>query len=159
MAVRRPVSHDAPVPAVDGASSLTARQWLVLALLAAATFAAFAGVLRNGWILLDDPLYVFEDPHVVRGWRLDGLLWFLSNPHGQNWHPLTSWSHMLDVQLFGLAPAGHHAVNLAWHVLNAVLLAVVLHRMTGAWWRSVLVAALFALHPLRAESVAWVSER
>ena len=159
MAAKRPASHDVPAPAVVRAPRLSSRQWLVLALLAAATCATFAGVLRNGWVVLDDPIYVLRNPHVVRGWRLDGLLWFLSNPHGANWHPLTSWSHMLDVQLFGLAPMGHHAVNLAWHVLNAVLLAVILHRLTGAWWRSVLVAALFALHPLRVESVAWVSER
>jgi len=132
---------------------------LVLALLAAATLAAFAGVRGNGWILLDDPLYVTRDPHVARGLTLDGVRWFLLEPHGQNWHPLTSASHMLDVTLFGLAPAGHHAVNLLLHTLNAVLLALVLFRFSGAWWRSVLVAALFALHPLRVESVAWISER
>jgi hypothetical protein len=132
---------------------------LSLVLLAVATLAAFAGMSGHGWILLDDPLYVTRDPHVARGLTLDGLRWFLLEPHGQNWHPLTSASHMLDVSLFGLAPAGHHAVNLLLHVVNAVLLALVLFRLTGAWWRSVLVAALFALHPLRVESVAWISER
>ena len=130
-----------------------------LVLLAGATFAAFAGVLRNGWILFDDPRYVYENVHVMRGLRLEGLRWFLVHPHGGNWHPLTSCSHMLDVQLFGLDPRGHHAMSLALHALNAVLLALVLARFTGAWWRSVLVAALFALHPLRVESVAWISER
>jgi tetratricopeptide (TPR) repeat protein len=130
-----------------------------LIVLAGVTVAAFAGVLRNGWILLDDPSYVTRNPHVMHGWTLEGLLWFLHQPHGHNWHPLTSCSHMLDVQLFGLAPAGHHAMSLAFHVLNALLVAIVLHRLTGAWWRSVLVAGLFALHPLRVESVAWISER
>jgi tetratricopeptide (TPR) repeat protein len=141
------------------AAPLRAGRWLILALLAAATFAAFAGVLRNGWILLDDPRYVYSNPHVVRGWTVDGARWFLREPHGGNWHPLTSWSHMLDAQIFGLQPAGHHAVNLLLHTLNALLLLIVLHRLTGAWWRSVLVASFFALHPLRVESVAWVSER
>jgi Flp pilus assembly protein TadD len=136
-----------------------ARRALTLLLLAGATFAAFAGVLRNGWILLDDPEYVTRNPHVMHGWSLEGLLWFLHQPHGHNWHPLTSCSHMLDVQLFGLDPAGHHAMSLALHILNALLVAIVLHRLTGAWWRSMLVAGLFALHPLRVESVAWISER
>jgi tetratricopeptide (TPR) repeat protein len=132
---------------------------LTLALLAAATLAAFAGVSGNGWILLDDPLYVTREPHVALGLTLDGVRWSLAEPHGLNWHPLTTWSHMLDVTLFGLAPAGHHAVSLLLHALNAVLLALALFRLTGAWWRSLLVAALFALHPLRVESVAWISER
>jgi protein O-mannosyl-transferase len=132
---------------------------LVLVLLAAMVFAAFAGVLRSDWVRLDDPGYVLENPHVNGGLTAAGLRWALTRPHGGNWHPLTSLSHMLDVSLFGLAPAGHHAVSLLFHVLNAVLLALVLFRLTGAWWRSVLVAALFALHPLRVESVAWVSER
>jgi len=132
---------------------------LILAALAAATCAAFAGVLRSGWILFDDPEYVSAQPRVAHGLRLDNALWFLFHPHAANWHPLTSWSHMLDVQLFGLHPAGHHATSLVLHALNAVLLALVLSRLTGAWWRSVAVAALFALHPLRVESVAWISER
>jgi tetratricopeptide (TPR) repeat protein len=120
---------------------------------------AFAGVLQNGWVFYDDPRYVYENPHVNQGLRPGNALWFLSHAHGENWHPLTSWSHLLDVQLFGLEPAGPHAVNLALHVLNAVLLVLVLYRLTGGWWRSVAVGALFALHPLRVESVAWVSER
>ena len=159
MATKRPGPHDPPAPAADLAPRLSSHQWPVLALLAAATSAVFAGVLRSGWIPLDDSGYVYENPHVVHGLTLEGLRWFLHASHGGNWHPLTSWSHLLDVQLFGLAPMGHHAVSLALHVLTTVLLAVVLHRMTGAWWRSVLVAGLFALHPLRVESVAWISER
>jgi tetratricopeptide (TPR) repeat protein len=132
---------------------------LTLAALATATWAAFAGVLGNGSILLDDPLYVFENPHVVGGFTAANARWFLTEPHSGNWHPLTSWSHLLDVQLFGLDPGAHHAVSLALHVVNALLLALVLAGLTGAWWRSVLVAGFFALHPLRVESVAWISER
>src|SRR5258706_2256224 len=132
---------------------------LPLAALAAATWVAFSGVLRNGSILLDDPLYVFENPHVAGGFTAANARWFLTEPHSGNWHPLTSWSHLLDVRMFGLDPAGHHATSLVLHVVNALLLLLVLARLSGAWWRSALVAGLFALHPLRVESVAWISER
>ncbi len=134
-------------------------RWLAVPALAAATLLAFSGVLQNDWILLDDPLYVYENPHVNRGLTADGVRWCFRGPHGGNWHPVTSLSHLLDVELFGLGPRGHHAVSLALHVVNAVLVLLVLARASGAWWRSALVAALFALHPLRVESVAWVSER
>src|SRR5258708_2414626 len=137
----------------------SSHQYLVLAALAVVTLVTFAGVLGNGWLLYDDPQYVTANPHVNRGLTLDGMRWFLVHPHAGNWHPLTSWSHMLDVQLFGLAPVGPHAVNLVLHALNAALLVWVLFRLTGAWWRSAAVGALFALHPLRVESVAWVAER
>ncbi len=130
-----------------------------LAGLAVATFAAFAGVLRNGWLIWDDPAYVVGVPDICRGLSLHGVLRFLHEPLGANWLPLTACSHMLDVQVFALAPAGHHATSLLLHALNALALVLVLHRMTGAWWRSVLVGAFFALHPLRVESVAWISER
>ena len=131
---------------------------LSLVLLAAAVLATYAGVLRNGWVLLDDPEYVFANPHVNRGLTLDGVRWFMHSAHVGNWHPLTSIAHMLNVQAFGLNPAGHHAVSVVLHALAAVLLALALSRLTGAWWKSVLVAGLFALHPLRVESVAWASE-
>ena len=155
----RPSAAGAGVTAARGGGAPRLVRALSLAFLAAATFVAFAGVLRNGWMLLDDPLYVTQNPYVTSGPTVRGLLWFLHAPHGGNWHPLTSLSHMVDVRLFGLAPAGHHAVNLALHLLNVLLLVIVLHRLTGAWWRSLLVGALFGLHPLRVESVAWVAER
>ena len=132
---------------------------LTLVLLAAATIAAFAGVRDADWILFDDTAYVVRNPHIARGLTLDGLRWMMSHPHGGNFHPLTSISHMLDGEWFGLGPRGPHLVNLALHVANALLACVVLARYTGAWWRSAAVAALFALHPLRVESVAWISER
>ena len=131
---------------------------LSLVLLGMAVLATYAGVLRNGWVLLDDPEYVFANPHVNHGLTLDGVRWFMHAPHVGNWHPLTSIAHMLNVEAFGLHPAGHHAVSVALHALTAVLLALALARLTGAWWKSVLVAGLFALHPLRVESVAWASE-
>lgn len=120
---------------------------------------AFVGVRGNGWVLIDDPIYVTENPHVATGLTPANLAWFLHVPHGGNWHPLTSWSHLLDVSAFGLDPAGPHTVNLLLHVANALLLFFALRVLTGAWWRSLAVAALFALHPLRVESVAWISER
>jgi tetratricopeptide (TPR) repeat protein len=132
---------------------------LVLSLLALATCAAFAGVLQNDWIRLDDPTYIVENTHVNVGWTWEGFLWFLHEPHSANWHPITSYSHMLDVQLFGLHAGAHHAVSVVFHAANVLLLVLLLRRLTGDWWRSVLVGALFGLHPLRVESVAWASER
>ncbi len=131
---------------------------LSLVVLATAVLATYAGVLRNGWVLLDDPEYVFANPHVNHGFTWAGVRWFMHAAHGGNWHPLTSLAHMLNVEAFGLHAAGHHAVSVVLHALTAVLLALALARLTGGWWKSVLVAALFALHPLRVESVAWASE-
>lgn len=132
---------------------------LAVVALTLATLAAFSGVLSNGWIELDDPWYVTGNRHVNTGLTLENVIWFLGSTHGGNWHPVTSISHMLDVELFGLDPGGHHAVSLALHALNVLLLFHVLHRLTGAWWRSLIVAGLFGLHPLRVESVAWAAER
>jgi tetratricopeptide (TPR) repeat protein len=135
-----------------------ARRPASLALLAAVTVAAFAGVLRNGWILYDDPDYVTANPHISGGLTLEGLRWVLHSPHGGNFHPLTSAVHMLAAQAFGLHAGAHHALSLLLHVMSAVLLALALNRLTRSWWKSLFVAALFAVHPLRVESVAWVSE-
>ena len=123
------------------------------------TIAVFVGALGNGWVLIDDPVYVTENAHVIHGLTRDAVLHFLRSSHGGNWHPLTSLSHLLDVTLFGLSPIGPHAINVALHALNALLLLLVLRKLTGSWWRSLAVAGLFALHPLRVESVAWISER
>src|SRR5207249_5072393 len=107
----------------------------------------------------DDPLYVTENPHVNQGLTWSGTIWAFSHSHATNWHPLTWLSHSLDVQLFGLRPGAHHLINLLFHAANTLLLFWVLKSMTGALWRSALVAALFAVHPLHVESVAWVAER
>ena len=90
---------------------------------------------------------------------MEGIGWAFTTGHAANWHPLTWISHMVDVQLFGLHPGWHHLVNLLFHLANTLLLFLVLHRMTNALWQSAFVAALFALHPLHVESVAWVAER
>jgi tetratricopeptide (TPR) repeat protein len=120
---------------------------------------AFAPCLWNGFVSLDDPNYISLNEHVRPGLTWEGLRWAWTSTEVQNWHPLTWMSHMLDTQLFGLEPAGHHATNVLLHAVNTVLLFLLLRKLTGARWRSFVVAALFGLHPLRVESVAWISER
>jgi protein O-mannosyl-transferase len=132
---------------------------LVFALLALATLAAYWTVLRNDFIKFDDGFYLVHNPQVAKGLSWDSLAWAFQTGHQGNWHPVTWISHMLDVQLFGLRPAAHHGINLLFHTANALLLLWLLQRLTGATWRSFFVAALFALHPLHVESVAWASER
>jgi cytochrome c-type biogenesis protein CcmH/NrfG len=118
-------------------------------------------VRNHLFINYDDPVYVTENRHVQAGLSGPGLAWAFLNLHGEHtyWHPITWVSHMLDCQLFGLNPGPHHLVNVAYHIANALLLLVVLRRMTGAFWRSAMVAGLFALHPLQVDTVAWVTER
>jgi tetratricopeptide (TPR) repeat protein len=133
--------------------------WLIGALLLLGTLAAFSGVTDNDFVSFDDPVYVQMNPVVGRGLTWEGVRWAFTTVQAANWHPLTWLSHMLDVQLFGLDPAAHHGVGLGLHALNALLLFLLFVRLTGAPWRSGLVAALFAVHPLHVESVAWASER
>jgi protein O-mannosyl-transferase len=132
---------------------------LALLMIAALTVAVYWPVLHNGFIDYDDPAYVTVNMMVRQGLTLKGALWSLGAFHAGNWHPLTWLSHMLDIQLFDLNPIGHHAVSLLLHAANACLLCLVLQRLTGCLGRSVLVALLFALHPLHVESVAWIAER
>jgi tetratricopeptide (TPR) repeat protein len=121
--------------------------------------AVFWQVRNHEFITFDDDQYVTNNPHVKSGLTLSGTIWALVAMHSNNWHPLTWLSHMLDCELYGLNPGGHHLTNLLIHIANTLLLFLVLKRMTGALWRSSFVAALFALHPLHVESVAWVAER
>ena len=126
------------------------------------TVAVYSPVRGFDFLQCDDPDYVTANSHVQSGVSWAGVVWAFANITGEGgtyWHPLTWFSHMLDCQLFGLRPGPHHLVNLAFHAANAVLLFLVLRRMTGAFWRSAVVAALFAWHPLQVESVAWISER
>jgi tetratricopeptide (TPR) repeat protein len=132
---------------------------LIGAALVAGTWIAYWPVLGNGFVKFDDPDYVTSNLHVLRGLNLEDIRWAFTRSHSCNWHPLTWLSHMLDVQLFGLNPGWHHFTNLLLHTANLLLLFLLLRRLTGAVWRSAFVAALFALHPLHVESVAWVSER
>ena len=132
---------------------------VVALLLTIATVAVYFPVRQFEFIQVDDPAYVTENPMVTRGLTLEGVTWALTATHAANWHPLTWISHMLDVELFGLESGAHHLMNLALHLASTLLLFGWLFRATGAIWRSAFVAAMFALHPLHVESVAWVAER
>ncbi len=131
----------------------------ICAVLIAITFAVFGQTVGDSFINLDDPDYVIENAHVNHGITLDNVLWAFTHFYSSNWHPLTWISHMLDCQFYGLNPGGHHLTNVILHTGTVVALFLVLWRMTGALWRCAFVAAVFAIHPLRAESVAWISER
>jgi len=127
--------------------------------LAGLTWIVFGQTLKFQFVNLDDNFYVYENAHVLKGLSFRGIAWAFLHPVLFLWTPLTTVSHMLDCQLFGAAPAGHHLANALLHMATAILLFLVLRRMTGAQWRSAFAAAVFAIHPLRVESVAWVSER
>jgi hypothetical protein len=132
---------------------------VVLPLLILTTLVVYGQVAHHEFVGLDDGAYVFENDRVLTGLNLESLRWAFTTTRASNWHPLTWLSHMLDVQLFGRDPRGHHLVNLLFHVVNIALLFLVLQRMTKAIWPSASVAALFALHPLHVESVACAAER
>lgn len=121
--------------------------------------AAFLPALDGGFISLDDGLFVTRNPHVMSGLNSESIRWAFSNTEAANWHPLTWLSHMIDCQIFGLRPRGHHFTSVLLHALNSLLLFWILARLTGSTWRSLSVAGLFALHPLRVESVTWIAER
>lgn len=123
-------------------------------------FVAYNTASQNGFIkYLDDDLYITGNSHVRAGLTWATVKWAFTTYAISNWHPLTWLSHALDCQLFGLKPDGHHYINVLMHALNGVLLYLLLQGSTGFRWRSLAVAALFALHPINVESVAWVAER
>jgi len=124
-----------------------------------AVWLVYGQTLHHEFVNYDDEDYVTTNAQVARGVTLEGIVWAFTHVHSANWHPLTWISHMVDCQLYGLNPGGHHLTNLLLHAANAILLFFLLRQMTGSFWRSAFVAALFAVHPLRVESVAWVSER
>jgi tetratricopeptide (TPR) repeat protein len=132
--------------------------WIAIAL-ALATLAVFCPVTGFQFVNYDDTDFVTANPHVQAGLTLEGFKWAWHSEVARNWHPITMFTHMLDCQLFGLRPWWPHLVNLLLHAANTVLLFYLFKRMSGAVWRSAAVAALFALHPLHVESVAWVAER
>ncbi|HUA39786.1 MAG TPA: tetratricopeptide repeat protein [Candidatus Sulfopaludibacter sp.] len=127
-------------------------------LLTLTVFLVFGRTLGCGFVF-DDSVYVSKNPIVQRGLTWEGFRWALTYNAIGHWHPLTWLSHMLDCQLYGLNPAGHHLTNILLHTATVVLLFLVLYEMTCSLWRSAFVAAVFAVHPLRVESVAWVAER
>jgi tetratricopeptide (TPR) repeat protein len=127
--------------------------------LVAISWFVFGQTLRHDFVNFDDHVYVYENPLVVRGLSTEGIIGAFTQTHALNWHPLTTLSHMLDCQLYGLKAGGHHLTNVILHTISVLLLFLVLKQLTGALWQSAVVAALFAIHPLHVESVAWVAER
>lgn len=142
-------------------SSSTRRLILASAAIALLVAAVYWPITRYGFINYDDPDYVSDNRIIERGLTGDGLKWAFGRLHGERtyWHPLTWVSHMLDCQIFGVNPGAHHAINLVFHIINSMLVLLAFHQMTGAFWRSAIVAAIFALHPLQVQSVAWITER
>jgi tetratricopeptide (TPR) repeat protein len=153
---RRPANRPGEVARAGRSPRITIVIYLALA---AITAAVFGQTSRYGFVNFDDDLYVYNAPAVQTGLTLRGIAFAFSGEHARNWHPLTTISHMLDCQLYGLTPSGHHVTNVLLHTVAVLLLFWVLREMTGAVWRSAIVAALFAVHPLHVESVAWMSER
>jgi tetratricopeptide (TPR) repeat protein len=148
----------------DFPSSAQPIHWRLIAFLAAllalGTAAVYAPAMRNGFVNLDDPDYVTRNPHVLAGLTWADIRWALGSSYpSSNWHPLTWISHMVDVQLYGRNPAGHHFTSVLLHILGVVLLFLLIERATGRPLRSGAVAALFAVQPLNVEAVAWISER
>jgi Tfp pilus assembly protein PilF len=137
-------------------------RWLVPGVcifLAVITFAVFGQTLRHEFVNYDDDFYAYDNSAIKSGLTLKSISWAFTFRYPYYWQPLGLLSHMLDCQLYGLAPAGHHLTNVLLHATVAIFLFLVLRQMTGALWRSAFVAAVFAIHPLRVESVAWVAER
>src|SRR5689334_11614329 len=136
--------------------------WMIAVLclgLALIVWLVFGQALTHSFINFDDESYVYANPVVSRGLTAESIGWAFSHVVSHNWHPLTTISHMLDCEIFDLKPGGHHFTNILLHTFATVLLFLVLYEMTGAMWRSAFVAAVFAIHPLHVESVAWIAER
>ncbi|HXX42772.1 MAG TPA: hypothetical protein VEI58_10980, partial [Chthoniobacterales bacterium] len=147
---------------MSGPVSPLHRPWISIAVcifLALAVWAIYGQTVGFNFIYFDDDEYVFNNPQITQGLSLKAISWAFTHIHSHNWHPLTTLTHMFDCQMYGLHPWGHHLENVLLHGITAILLFVVLRQMTGALWRSAFVAAVFAVHPLHVESVAWISER
>src|SRR5450756_991931 len=132
---------------------------LLAVMLGLLTLVIYWPVTSNDFVNYDDDVYVQLNHQVQKGLTVENVRWAFTHTVSSNWHPLTMLSHMLDCQLYGLNPWGHHLTSLLLHAVNTVLLFLLLHRLTKAVWRSAWVAAIFALHPLHVQSVAWVAER
>jgi protein O-mannosyl-transferase len=132
---------------------------LIIVFLTVSILAVYWQVKDFDFVSFDDYQYVRDNPHVIQGLSVTNIKWAITSLYAANWHPITWLSHMTDRELFGLRPGMHHFTNVLFHIANTLLLFYFLRRMTDAIWKSAIVAALFALHPLHVESVAWVSER
>ena len=165
-----PVSPAGEMPEAEGSCRLESEsrpaglndRWTVAGVcffLAVIIWVVFGQTLGHKFVNFDDGPYVYENPVVQKGLTWEGFRWALTYGSIGHWHPLTWLSHMLDCQFYGLSPGGHHITNILLHTATTILLFLILRRMTGFLWRSAFVAAVFAIHPLRVESVAWVAER
>lgn len=156
-----PAQATGPVaaPAAAGRARHRGKEWCVYLALVLATFAVYGQVRHFDFVNFDDPEYVTGNNHVRAGLTWDGAVWAFTSTEHANWFPLTWLSHMAAYQAFGLRSGWHHLANVLIHALAALVLLAALVRMTGALWQSALVAFLFALHPMHAESVAWIAER
>ena len=157
----RPVAGTVAGRRVDSAAvpSWARSPAFLAACLAVGTVLLFLPTLSDGFLDYDDPMYITDNPVVKQGLTFDGVRWAFTTTHFLNWLPVTWLSHMLDVSLYGLSPIGHHLTSVLLHGLNAALVFAVLRSFTGSQWRSLAAAAVFAVHPLRVESVAWLAER
>jgi tetratricopeptide (TPR) repeat protein len=140
-------------------SGFSKKVFLVILFLTFGVLVAFWPLNQCGFVNIDDPVYVTENPHTLSGITLQGLRWAFSTFHAGFWHPLTWLSLMMDYQLYGLNPGGYHLTNLLLHIASTLLLFGLFRRLTGAIWPSAFIAAFFAFHPLHVESVAWIAER
>jgi tetratricopeptide (TPR) repeat protein len=134
---------------------------VIVFLLTALTLFVYAQTRQFEFLSLDDGLYVASNPRVRSGLSLEGIVWSfrVPSPSGTHWHPLAWISHMVDAEIFGLNPGAHHLVNVGFHLVNSLMLFAALRRLSGALWMSVIVAALFAVHPIQVESIAWIAAR
>ena len=135
------------------------RTVLICIVLAVVTFVAFEGVRNNNFVFYDDDKYITSNEYVQKGLSFESVKWAFTTRYQGNWHPLTWMSHLIDSTVFGMNPAGPHLVSVGFHVANVILLFLILKKMTGTIWPSAFVAALFGVHPLAVESVAWAAER
>ncbi len=146
-------------PASGSGTRSRGQRFAVCCLLLLAVGLVFGQTTGFQFVNFDDGSYVYDNPQISDGLTARGVAWVFTHAHGANWHPLTGLSHLADCQLFGLNAGAHHLTNVLLHAATAVLLFLILWRMTGGFWPCAMVAALFAVHPLRVESVAWISER
>ena len=143
------------------AAHRTTSSWIIFGVcicLALLSWAVFGQTLGYDFVNYDDPRYVYQNTRITNG-LIAGIPWAFTHVHAENWHPFTTITHILDCQLYGLGAGGHHSTNVLLHTIGVILLFIVLRQMTGAFWQSAFVAALFAVHPLHVESVAWIAER
>src|SRR6516165_389134 len=165
MATRRPRLNKDQLQSADQATALSRggpNRGQIVAIylsLAVISLAVFSQTIRYNFVNFDDDVYVYDARAIKAGLTIKGIVAAFVTPHARNWHPLTTISHMLDCQLYGLKAGGHHLTNVILHTISVLLLFLVLKQMTAALWQSAFVAALFAIHPLHVESVAWIAER